>query len=228
MSTDEFERGAGETVEQVAELPAGERFAAAARGSANPAALAWLAEGLRLDAAASVLDIGTGMGGPAGWLTERYGCRVVGVEPAHAAARAAATLFDVPVAQGGAVALPVRTDAFDAALLLGVLSVVDDPEATLVEARRVARSLAVLEWCAQGADDVSAGGSRFPTETSLLALLDAAGWTVQQSSALQLDAPHVWESAAEAVEAPPDPDEQEVVAAIERGELAPFLAVALR
>lgn len=228
MSSDEFERGAAAIIEQVSSLPLAERYAAAARGSANPAALAWLAEGLQLGTASRVVDLGAGMGGPAGWLIERYGCSVVAVDPAASAAMAGVELFGLRVVRAGALALPLRDDAFDAGLLLGVVSVVADPVALLVEARRVARRVGVLEWCATRPHPVCAGGSTFPTPDGLLASLAEAGWDVQQSSAMTLAAPHSWHGAAEQIDTPPDPDEQAVAAAIEHGELAPYVAVAQR
>lgn len=63
----EFDDVAGWTADAVEQL--GERHAipATCRGSASPAALAWLAEACDLSAGTRLLDVGAGAGGPAAW-----------------------------------------------------------------------------------------------------------------------------------------------------------------
>ncbi len=228
MSSGEFDQQAAVIAEQIPELPEADRFPAASRGSANPAALAWLAEGLRFDAGTRVVDLGAGLGGPAGWLAARYGCTVVALEPAPGAAAGAADLFELPVIRGAADAAPLRDGAFDVALLLGVTSVVADPGVVLAEAARLAPGLGLLDYCATGDEAVEAGGSRFLTPAELLAAAEAAGWEVEQSAPLNLASPRSWSTAADAVDAPAHADEAEVVAAIDGGRIAPFLAMARR
>ena len=228
MSSGEFDRQAAVIAEQIPRLPEAERYAAASRGSANPAALVWLAEGLGLDGGCVVADLGAGLGGPAAWLADRYGCRVVALEPAAGSIEGAKRLFGLPSVLGRADVAPFRDDAVDVALLLEVTSVVDDAHATLAEACRLAPRLGLLDHCATGERAVTAGGSTFLPPAELLARAVEGGWEIDQSSAVQVPPPRTWAEAGDAVEAPADDDEDEVVAAIERGDIAPFMAVAHR
>ena len=43
----------------------------ACRGSGSPSALAWLAEALELGPGRRLLDVGSGLGGPAAWAAAR-------------------------------------------------------------------------------------------------------------------------------------------------------------
>ena len=69
MSHVEFDQQALLIADQIPSLPEADRIAAACRGSGNPAALSWLAEGLRLDGSTTVIDLGAGLGGPSAGLT---------------------------------------------------------------------------------------------------------------------------------------------------------------
>lgn len=205
-----------------------ELIAASCRGSANPAALAWLAEGLMLERGSKVADLGSGLGGPSSWIAARYGCVVVALEPAPRAAVASASLFPLTVVNASSAAVPFRADAFDAALLLGVLSVVDDVMGVLREARRVGRRLGVLEYCSTTGTDVRAGGSRFPPAATLADKMASVGWLVEQSSPMPITAPRSWALAVDKVDVPATESENEVAAAIEAGSIEPHLMVASR
>jgi len=228
LNTEEFDDEASAVGTQATRLSGLDRLAAASRGSGNPAALAWLAENLRLEATSTVIDLGAGLGGPAAWLGEHYHVPVMCMEPAEAASQSLVELFHLPVAVASADCLPVRTDAFDAGLLLGVLSVVDTPTAVLVEARRVSRSLGVLEYCSTGTATVKAGGSSFLTEGALLRTIDESGWDVVQHSPVGIATPTTWSTAADLVTVEPTDSEQEVIDAIESGMIAPVVVVARR
>lgn len=205
-----------------------ERFAAACRGSANPAALAWIAENLALQRSSTVADLGSGLGGPASWIAARYGCVVVALEPAPSAAAASRALFPLRVVNASSTAVPFRTGAFDAALLLGVVSVVDDGVGVLGEARRVARTLGLLDYCSTQFGAVYAGGSCFRTPTALQRLVAAAGWRVEQASPMPVQAPRSWSDAAAKVNVRSESNEAEVAAVIEAGSIAPYMLVASR
>jgi hypothetical protein len=225
MNDAEFDDQAAAIAAQIRDLPPETRIPAACRGSGNPAALSWLAENLGFGAGLSAVDIGAGLGGPAAWLVDRYSAALVGAEPAVRAASAAVELFAVPTVCAVADRLPFRTRCFDAALLLGVVSVVDDAPAVLAEARRVAGSIGVMDYCSTGDDAVLAGGSNFVTAAALVAEVEAAGWQVEQTTDLTVPDPVAWTRATEAVEVPPEPTEEEVARAIAAGAIAPFLLV---
>src|SRR5437762_11954382 len=69
-----------------------------------------------------ILDIGSGIGGPARWIAAKFGCHVTGVdltpefcEAAEVLNRAAGLADRVRIIPGSALALPVPDGAFDAA-----------------------------------------------------------------------------------------------------------------
>lgn len=111
------------------------------RGLAATAELANLAV---ISAGMSVLDVGSGVGGPARFLAETYGCQVTGLdlsEPFVEAARylTARTGQDDKVSfeTGSALALPFEDGMFDAALLQHVAMNIADRPLLYREIRRV-------------------------------------------------------------------------------------------
>ncbi|WP_460452336.1 class I SAM-dependent methyltransferase [Alsobacter sp. SYSU BS001988] len=93
-----------------------------------------------------VLDIGSGIGGPARMISTLYGCRVTGVdltphfvETARALSRMCGMGDRVRFEIGSALALPLEDASFDLALLLHVGMNVPDKAALFLEARRVLR-----------------------------------------------------------------------------------------
>ncbi|MBZ9821266.1 class I SAM-dependent methyltransferase [Mesorhizobium sp. CA4] len=111
------------------------------RGLAATAELANLAA---INADMSVLDVGSGVGGPARFLAETYGCEVVGVdlsEPFVEAARYLTTRTGqdakVSFEAGSALALPFEDSRFDAALLQHVAMNIADRPLLYREIRRV-------------------------------------------------------------------------------------------
>lgn len=93
-----------------------------------------------------VLDIGSGIGGPARMIAARYGCRVTGVdltphfvETARALSAMCGMDGKVRFEVGSAVALPFPDASFDLALLLHVGMNVPDKAGLFREARRVLR-----------------------------------------------------------------------------------------
>jgi SAM-dependent methyltransferase len=228
VSDEEFDVQASAIAVELLDLPSAAQIAAACRGSGNPAALTWLAKHLRVDQGTSVVDIGAGLGGPAAWLIARYHCHVIALDPSAGAARAATSLFTLPVMLARADSLPVHSDAFDVALLLGVVSVVSDAVGVLSEARRVGRRLGLLDYCATRRRPVEAGGSQFVSPDALTALVTRAGWVIDQSNAVPVPAPQSWLDAADAIDVDVEPSEAEVIAAITERAIAPFMLVAQR
>ncbi len=109
----------------------------------RPATLA-LARQLKLSPTSLVLDIGSGLGGPARTVAETYGCTVTGVDLTPAFCNAAAVLSTwaklsdlVSFQQGDATALPFSDSTFDAAMTVHVAMNIAAKDRMYAEARRV-------------------------------------------------------------------------------------------
>jgi SAM-dependent methyltransferase len=92
----------------------------------------------------SLLDIGSGIGGPARWIATRYGCTVTGVDVTAAFCEAARILNAacgvadrVRIVDGTALALPFPAASFDRAYAHGVLASIADKLGGYREAFRV-------------------------------------------------------------------------------------------
>jgi SAM-dependent methyltransferase len=200
----EFDDVASWTAEAVLALGADHAIPAGCRGSASPAALAWLAEACSFGSGMRVLDLGAGVGGPAAWLKRRYGVRPVLVDPMPGACRAAADLFGLPVALADGLAVPVRDESVDGAWSLGVLCTLDDKYGVLRELRRVLRtgaSLGLLVLVAEVVDPQPAPeGNSFPSQAELTAVLARAGFELAEQIPAPDDVPSSWTSRADAVD----------------------------
>jgi ubiquinone/menaquinone biosynthesis C-methylase UbiE len=103
-----------------------------------------LAERLGLTANAHVLDLGSGLGGPARTLAETYGCRVTGIDLTPAFCEAATALSawvglsgKVDFHVGDATRLPFADASFDAAMTIHVAMNIAAKDRMYAEARRV-------------------------------------------------------------------------------------------
>lgn len=103
-----------------------------------------LAEGLNLTADSHVLDLGSGLGGPARTLAETYGCHVTGLDLTPAFCTAATALSQwvglgdkVTFQQGDATQLPFADGTFDAAMTIHVAMNIAAKDRMYAEARRV-------------------------------------------------------------------------------------------
>jgi len=103
-----------------------------------------LARSLNLSADSRVLDIGSGLGGPARTLVETYGCRVTGIDLTQAFCDAAAILSEwvglsdrVAFRQGDATSLPFADGEFDAAMTIHVAMNIARKDRLYAEAKRV-------------------------------------------------------------------------------------------
>jgi SAM-dependent methyltransferase len=130
-----------------------------------------------------LLDIGSGIGGPARWIAARFGCHVTGVdltaefcEAAEALNQAAGLTGRVRIIRGSALALPVPDGEFDAGYSQNVVMNIADKRQFYREAFRALRPggrLALSNVCAG-----SEGEPYFPVpwattrETSFLATQD--------------------------------------------------------
>lgn len=156
-------------------LPAG------CRGSGGPRALDAILHRLAVGESDRMLDVGAGVGGPAGYAHLTTGVRPVLVEPQAGACRAARRLFDLPVARGDGLSLPFAHGTFDVVWSLGVLCTTRHHRAALAELRRVVADrgrVGLLVYIADGALPESPEGNHFPTTEELHADLAAAGLAV--------------------------------------------------
>jgi ubiquinone/menaquinone biosynthesis C-methylase UbiE len=106
-----------------------------------------------------ILDVCAGLGGPARFLAQCLGCRVVALELNHRRAAGAARLTQrvglaplVSVVRGDAIALPFARACFDACLSQEGLLHIEDKAAVLRECRRVlvpGGRLAFTDWIAR-------------------------------------------------------------------------------
>jgi SAM-dependent methyltransferase len=128
-------------------------------------ATAALLEKLDIRPDMEVLDIGSGIGGPARMIASRYGCSVTGVdltphfvETARALSAMCGMADRVRFEVGSAVALPMPEASFDLALLLHVGMNILDKTALFREAHRVLRNggtFAVYEVMRTGDGDLA-------------------------------------------------------------------------
>ena len=105
-----------------------------------------LAERMKLDSHARVLDIGSGLGGPARTVAERYGCHVTGVDLTQEFCDAAEVLSGwvglgdrVDFRQGDATNLPFSDDEFDAAMTIHAAMNIPAKDKMYTQARRVVK-----------------------------------------------------------------------------------------
>jgi len=103
-----------------------------------------LGEKMNLNGRSHILDIGSGLGGPARTLAEAYGCRVTGIDLTQAFCDAATAMSDwvglgsrVSFTQGDATNLPFENQTFDAAMTIHVAMNIAAKDKMYLEARRV-------------------------------------------------------------------------------------------
>lgn len=106
-----------------------------------------LAELLPVAPGSHLLDIGCGLGGPARYMADRFGCRVTGIDLTEAFCDVARRLTDcvglggrVAIRQGSALALPFDAESFDAAYTQNVSMNIADKGRFHSEAFRVIRA----------------------------------------------------------------------------------------
>ena len=103
-----------------------------------------LAEALSIAPGSRVLDLGSGLGGPARTLAETYGCQVTGIDLTPAFCEAATTLSEwvglsdrVTFLEGDATDLPFEDASFDAAMTIHVAMNIARKDRMYAEAHRI-------------------------------------------------------------------------------------------
>lgn len=157
---------------------------AGCRGSGSPPALDWLIDGMRLEAGATLLDCGAGVGGPAAYAAQSCAAQPVLVEPELGACRAATKLFGYPVVRAVGSTLPIADASVDAAWALGVLCTTPQQQELLDELHRVVRPggrIGLLVFVAQcDIPSSQSDGNYFPTPSRLMGLVEGASLRLEQ------------------------------------------------
>ena len=152
---------------------------------------------LRVAEADHILDVGSGLGGPARYMARRFGCRVSGVDLTAEfcdVARHLTALLGlagrVSIAHGDALAMPFGDAAFDGAYSMNVSMNIADKRALYREIHRVLRPGAwlMLSEVAQGPGGEpdfptpwarTASSSFLSTESETCANLEASGFAIE-------------------------------------------------
>src|SRR5215469_6386505 len=113
---------------------------------------------LQPKASDNLLDIGSGIGGPARWIAAKYGCRVTGVdltaefcEAARELNRLTGLADRVQILHGSALSLPLPDSSFDGAYSQAALMNISDKRGVFREAWRVLRPGGLLALGLAGA-----------------------------------------------------------------------------
>lgn len=150
---------------------------------------------LRLGPADHLLDVGSGIGGPARYAAQTFGCRVTGIDLTPSFVEGARTLtalcgLDALVTfhEGDALAMPFAERTFDAASCHYVAMNIADKAGLLAEIRRVLRPGGRLVWSEvvlSGGDPIfplpwarDPAASFLGTEEALRAAFDESGLIV--------------------------------------------------
>jgi SAM-dependent methyltransferase len=203
----EFDTVAEWTAEAALTLGPEHFVPAGCRGTGGPAGMDWLLQRLDVHPGDLLVDVGAGVGGPAGYAVERSAVRPLLLEPAGGACRAARRLFGYPTVQADATALPLPDGVTAVAWCLGVVCTTEDQVTLLSELRRILRPSGraglLVFVAAQPHPEGEPEGNEFPTAAVLDDELARAGLTVIDEiaqSALPGE-PDDWQDKAGAVDA---------------------------
>jgi SAM-dependent methyltransferase len=151
---------------------------------------------LGLAPSSRVLDVGSGIGGPARYMATKYGCRVAGIDLTEEFVAAARALTErcgladrIEFRQGNALALPFADAAFEAATCFNVTMNIEDKAGVLCEIARVLKPGGRLAYSENGLG--AKGDPVYPlpwartpdvsflvTPDRLRALVEAAGFRI--------------------------------------------------
>lgn len=103
------------------------------------------ADTIKIPRGSHILDIGCGNGATLSLLSREYGCKVTGVDISDTAVQTAGhAVPEAEVFAADASSLPFDDSRFDAVFMECTLTLFDDPEKALTEARRVLKPLGHL------------------------------------------------------------------------------------
>jgi len=157
-----------------------------------------LARDLDLTAGTELLDIGSGIGGPARYFAATFGCKVIGVDLTEEFVQVATALTArcrlaalASFVRGSGLALPFPDDSFDRCTLIHVGMNVADKARLFAEARRVLRpggAFLVYDVMRLDASELPypmpwaerPGASFVETSLSYQRLLQAAGFVIER------------------------------------------------
>ncbi len=189
-----------------------------------------IAERLSVTSGDHLLDVGSGIGGPARYMSDRFGCRVTGIDltdefctVARHLTQAMGLERQVRFEQGNALSMPFASETFGGAYSMNVSMNIEDKQAFYGEIFRVLKPGAwlVLSEISQGPGGevtypspwaLTAESSFLVTSEATRKGLEAAGFEIESFG------DHVEESKAFAAKAR---------AMVERGEKPPHRAVSL-
>ena len=157
-----------------------------------------LADALEISSGQHILDVGSGVGGPARFFASRFGCRVTGIDLTSefcdlARDLTSATGLDgkVTIEQGNALAMPFADASFDGAYSMNVSMNIADKAAFYAEVHRVLKPGVwfLLSEIARGAEGTveyptpwasTAATSHLATQDETESGLRAAGFDITQ------------------------------------------------
>lgn len=192
-------------VEAMSDLEPAQLIPVACRGTGRPALFHFIADFLRLGTGSLVLDLGSGLGGPAAWLMNERRCRVVGVDLMEAEVRASVRLFSgFSGVVGSAERLPWRDRCFDAVWALGVVEMVSQKARAVAELVRVLKPggrVAVYGFFATGKPiEHGPTANRFDPPEDLLRELERNGLSIIHAAPAEAPPmPGEWQSVVEHV-----------------------------
>jgi SAM-dependent methyltransferase len=132
----------------------------------------------------SIVDIGAGAGGVSEWFRRRTRAVVTAIEPLPDARTAAQYLFDsLDVRSGSAEATGLEDDTADAVVMCGVLSLLDDENAVLSEACRVARRdapVAIVDLFSADTETLTSGPNVFRSLGQASVALEQQGCSIHE------------------------------------------------